>query len=218
MTKTKEKPAPKASTLVALMSKFKTKDAFQDGPSLSSAVIKGVEKLPAGCAHAKDADFNEVYANLEHEPRMCRVEAKTGSGVNLQVYIETTREWRKVTVAHLYPLTPDLTILGADKTPRADEPKAPRAPGAPKQPKSPGVGGGKNPSTGRRAGSIGDLMGQVLLKGLKDEAAIQEGIKVFSQATADEKPSKDYAEGRVKSWFAALRKEQPEIYGKRGDK
>lgn len=98
-----------------------TQDPWGDGPSLSSKIKSGEVKLPAGAIYARDADFNSLYVNYEHIPRMIRVEAKAADKVHIQVYAETTREWIKLPVPLTYPLGTDLDRLPAGNKPREDE-------------------------------------------------------------------------------------------------
>ncbi len=90
-----------------------------DVPSLSSRIMDGIEKLPAGGLFAKDAVGDEIYANFEKTNRMCRIIPNAEllekeKQVELTFYSGPHHGWLTVKVASVYPLIP------------AEHPNAPR--------------------------------------------------------------------------------------------
>src|SRR3990167_1931751 len=144
------------------MAKLKAPEPPVNEGTLSTCalVMTGKEKLPKGAVLAEKADFNLLYVNFEHTPRMIRIESKAANRVHVQVYNELSREWIKTTVPMNYPLHTQVDALPTTHRPNVGQQvrvKETSSGAGPRTIKS----NGNNSVTGCKSGSIGDLIGHV---------------------------------------------------------
>jgi hypothetical protein len=183
--------------------------------SLSSKIIRGVEKPPVGTVFAKDMTFETQYMNYEGTQRLVKLVSLRKDDVEIMFYSGAHREWLKCSVKHMYPLTLDLTGLTPEQLPKETTKMAK------KDRKHTGTGKvavparAVNEKTGCKEGSVGDKIGLAILAYKTEDKRVEAAVEVVTESFKEKGKSvadKDFLLSKAKGWISYQRKLFPSLY------